>query len=68
MVFDEDCSEDLMTTGRSIALEYTIEVQGTVRLRGDGAKNAKMATGDIEVVPEGYNLIENKTTSICNRF
>ena len=24
VVFDEDCSEDLMTTGRSIALEYTV--------------------------------------------
>ena len=57
VIFDENCAEDLMDIGRSIALEYTIEVQGTVRLRDDEAKNAKMETGEVEVVPEKVTIL-----------
>lgn len=59
VTFDENCSDDLMKTARSIALEYTVEIQGTVRLRADGAKNGKMETGEIEIVPEKMTVLSN---------
>ena len=43
-------TEEMMKTFKSITKESTVSVEGTVRERD--SKNAKQATGDIEVVPE----------------
>ena len=48
-------TEDLMEQFSAINTESTIEVTGTVRERS--SKNPKLATGDIEVVPETVKVL-----------
>ncbi len=50
-------TEDLMEQFSAINTESTIEVTGTVRERS--SKNPKLATGDIEVVPETVKVLAN---------
>ena len=49
-------TEDLMEQFSAINTESTIEVTGTVRER-TAQKNPKLATGDIEVVPETVKVL-----------
>ena len=48
-------SEEMMRTVKAINKESTISVEGVVRERA--SKNPKLATGDIEVVPEKTELL-----------
>ncbi|MCF0138309.1 MAG: aspartate--tRNA ligase [Oscillospiraceae bacterium] len=48
-------TEEMMKTFKSITKESTVSVEGTVRERD--SKNAKQATGDIEVVPEKVEVL-----------
>ena len=48
-------TEDMMNTVKAINKESTISVEGTVRERA--SKNARLATGDIEVVPEKIQVL-----------
>ncbi|MBQ2607460.1 MAG: aspartate--tRNA ligase, partial [Oscillospiraceae bacterium] len=48
-------SEEMMRTVKAINKESTISVEGVVRERA--SKNPKLATGDIEVVPEKIELL-----------
>ena len=48
-------SEDMMKVIKSLNKESTISVEGVVRERA--SKNAKQATGDIEVVPEKIEVL-----------
>ena len=48
-------TEEMMQIIKGIHKESTISVEGTVRERA--SKNAKQATGDIEVVPEKIELL-----------
>ena len=48
-------SEDMMKIVKSINKESTISVEGTVRERA--SKNPKLATGDIEVVPDKIDIL-----------
>ncbi len=48
-------TEDMMKLVKSINKESTISVEGTVRERA--SKNPKIATGDIEVVPEKIEVL-----------
>ncbi len=48
-------SEDLMKVVKSLNKESTIRVEGTVRERS--SKNAKLSTGDIEVVPSSIEVL-----------
>ena len=48
-------TEDLMEQFSAINTESTIEVTGTVRERS--SKNPKLATGDVEVVPETVKVL-----------
>ena len=55
ITLDEKCPEDLMAIGKQLALEYTVEVQGLVRLRH--APNDKMETGAIEIEPTSLTIL-----------
>ena len=55
ITLDEQCPEDLMSIGKQLALEYTVEVQGLVRLRH--APNDKMETGAIEIEPTEITIL-----------
>ena len=48
-------SEDMIRLVREITRESTISVEGTVRERA--SKNPKLATGDVEIVPEKIELL-----------
>ena len=48
-------TEDMMKVIKSINKESTISVEGTVRERA--SKNPKIATGDIEIVPEKIEIL-----------
>ena len=48
-------TEDMMKVIKSINKESTISVEGTVRERA--SKNPKIATGDIEIVPEKIEVL-----------
>ena len=48
-------SEELMKIVKSLNKESTIRVEGTVRERS--SKNAKLATGEIEVVPSSIEVL-----------
>ncbi len=48
-------TEDMMKVIKGINKESTISVEGTVRERA--SKNPKIATGDIEVVPEKIEVL-----------
>lgn len=53
VVFDPDRAETFAKADR-VRSEYVVKVTGKVRLRPEGARNANMASGDIEVL--GYEL------------
>ena len=55
ITLDEKCPDDLMAIGKQLALEYTVEVQGLVRLRH--APNDKMETGAIEIEPTSLTIL-----------
>ncbi len=48
-------SEDMLKVFKDITRESTISVEGTVRERA--SKNPKLATGDIEIVPEKVEVL-----------
>jgi aspartyl-tRNA synthetase len=49
VVFDPDAGAELHEIGRSLRTEYVVAVRGQVIARPADKKNAKIATGDIEV-------------------
>ena len=55
VTLDENASEEIMEIGRSLALEYTLEVQGVVQARY--APNDNMPTGAIEVIPSNVTVL-----------
>ena len=48
-------NEEMMKTFKAINKESTVSVEGTVRERD--SKNAKQATGDVEIVPEKVEIL-----------
>ena len=63
VVFDgEDTPEEVMELGSSLRREDVISVEGIVRLR-DGKPNAKLETGEIELVAQKIEVI-NRTAKL----
>ena len=58
-------TEDMMNAIKGINKESTISVTGTVRERA--SKNPKLATGDIEVVPEKIELLGGKVSGSVSK-
>ncbi len=55
VTIDHNADAELLEIGRQLALEYTVEVRGTVQLRY--APNENMETGAIEVVPSSIEIL-----------
>ncbi len=55
VTIDHNADAALLEVGRQLALEYTVEVKGTVQLRY--APNDNMETGAIEVVPSSIEIL-----------
>jgi aspartyl-tRNA synthetase len=47
----------LMDLAKTLRMEYVVGIQGTVRERGEEAKNPELLTGDIEVVAEELKIL-----------
>ena len=62
IVFDPSESEAASSKARDLKPEYVISVTGTVRLRPEGMINKNMATGEIEVVAEEYEILNPSKT------
>ena len=51
------CSEAARDTAKSVRIEYVVQVRGTVAARAEGAVNADMATGAIEIIPTEIEVL-----------
>ncbi len=57
VVVDERSPSGLLDQAAGFKNEYCLAVTGTVRARPDAMRNAKMATGDIEVVASAFQVL-----------
>ena len=60
LVFNDDTDSALCDRANKLGREYCIQVTGTVRERE--SKNAKMPTGDIEIIAEKLNVLSESIT------
>ena len=60
LVFNMETHADLCNTARGLGREYVISVTGAVSERSN--KNAKMATGDIEITVEHLEILNVSKT------
>ena len=56
VVFDPEV-EGLMDTANTLRQEFCVQVKGTVRARPDSQVNKDMATGEVEILGTGLNII-----------
>ncbi|MBO87704.1 MAG: aspartate--tRNA ligase, partial [Deltaproteobacteria bacterium] len=54
---DERASESVWSVGRTVRLEYVVQVEGTVAQRQPGMANADMSTGEVEVLPAKVTVL-----------
>ncbi len=54
---DERASESVWEAGRTVRLEYVLQVEGTVAQRQPGMANKDMSTGEIEVLPTRVTVL-----------
>ncbi len=62
VVFDKSVSPEAHAKAEAARPEYVVAVTGTVRERGDGLRNPRMPTGDIEVVGRELLLLNDAKT------
>lgn len=63
IVVDPDCvSADEFAIAEHIGREYVLKISGTVRLRDKDAVNPDMATGEIEVLASGLEVLNESVT------
>jgi len=62
VVVDSDAPEALKTTASELKFEYCVAVTGTVRARPDTMVNKDMATGEIELVATGIQILSRCET------
>ncbi len=62
VVFDPSHNKEAHKTSESLGREWVIQVIGHVRLRPDGMKNPKLPTGEIEVIADHLNILNQSET------
>jgi aspartyl-tRNA synthetase len=55
-------SAELLATAKELRGEYVVRVSGQVVERADAQKNAKLPTGDVEVVPDAIDILNRADT------
>lgn len=60
LVFNEEANTELCTKANKLGREFCIQVEGTVNERE--SKNAKMPTGDIEILATSLNILSESIT------
>ena len=59
LAFDENTDRDVFEKAFSCRAEYVVCAHGIVRRRGDGAVNANLATGGIEVYVKSMKILSS---------
>jgi aspartyl-tRNA synthetase len=62
LVFDPEAHPEAHKAARSLRCEWVVTVRGTVRPRGEGLENPKLATGKIEVLVTELVLLNTAKT------
>ncbi|MBA7696934.1 Aspartate--tRNA ligase [subsurface metagenome] len=62
LVFDPESEPEAHKLARTVRCEWVIAAEGTVRPRGEGLENPKLATGQIEVVVNNLEILNRATT------
>ncbi|MBM4027632.1 MAG: aspartate--tRNA ligase [Planctomycetes bacterium] len=62
LVFDPEVRPEAHRLARTVRCEWVIVAGGTVRPRGDGLENPKLATGQIEVVVDRLEILNMART------
>ena len=62
LAFDPDSDKELFDKAFTLRSEYVLSVKGTVRSRGEGAINKKMATGEIEIFVTSMKVLSQAQT------
>jgi len=64
VVFNPETSAEAHKIGAQVRGEYVLRVWGTVRMRPEGLNNPKMATGDIEVIADQVEILNEAQTPV----
>jgi len=62
LVFDPEIQAEPHQVARTVRCEWVVAASGTVRPRGEGLENPKLATGQIEVVVEQFEVLNMAKT------
>jgi aspartyl-tRNA synthetase len=62
LVFDPEVRSEAHKLARTVRCEWVVAAAGTVRPRGEGLENPKLATGQIEVVVEQFDILNMART------
>lgn len=62
LAFDEGCDREIFDAAFAVRSEFVIAAGGTVRPRGEGAVNANMATGEIEIEVNSFKVLSSAKT------
>lgn len=63
VVFDpKSVGPEVLETARSVGYEYSIRVEGSVRLRPDGSRNRQNPTGMVEVAAKSIQILNSSRT------
>lgn len=57
LVVNEEEGKDAFETAEKVRNEYSVQIEGEVRLRDEGNVNPKMTTGDVEVVVRDLTIL-----------
>ena len=62
VVVEPDVGASTFATASSLRSEWVVEIQGAVRLRPEGQRSDRLATGDVEVVAERVSVLSEART------
>jgi aspartyl-tRNA synthetase len=62
LVFDPEAAPDEHKTARTLRCEWVIAAKGTVRPRGEGLENPRLATGQIEILVSELEILNTAKT------
>ncbi len=64
LVFDPQTQKEVHRISRELRCEWVLAASGTVRPRGEGLENPKLATGQIEVVIDRLEILNRSKTPV----
>ena len=62
LVFDPEIRPEAHRLARTVRCEWVVIASGTVRPRGEGMENPKLATGQIEVIVDQFDILNMAKT------